>query len=342
MKQIEKQGYEVDINQLNLLRLVAIALVVLRHSFAPYVGSWKVSENYEYNIIADVIGSYISTISMPLFVFISGFLYAFLRNRLKKYPSYQILLRKKINRLLKPFIIFAPLFLLAFEEINDFTDFLDKLWRGPGHLWFLIMIFTVFLIYYPVENYIKKNIALSCFWVAILFALNPIFSILDLHPVAYALRYLPFFHMGYLFYLKNKEVIDFLDGKIYGLIFLHLLLFAFAFYWPLQFPDGRLEALFLNLQRLPLGIISIFMVYGLFQKLPTINLKWVNDINNNSYYIYLFHEPILLVFYSWSFLYKFSFLILVPLGFLLSFILSLLLSRLFLNFKIGRKIIGSD
>src|SRR5690554_1975209 len=106
------------IDNIDLLKAFAI-IIVLRHSFAPYTGSWNFEVHYQYDEAANIIGKYISTISMPLFVFISGFIYSYLRNYLNKYDSFSNLLKKKTKRLLIPYLILAPLYLLTFLEVTS-------------------------------------------------------------------------------------------------------------------------------------------------------------------------------------------------------------------------------
>ncbi|TLP70629.1 acyltransferase family protein [Maribacter sp. ACAM166] len=169
----EIQETAIAIDDLDVLRAFAILLVVLRHCFSPYMGSWPVSAFYDHNIFADITGKYISTISMPLFVFISGFLFSYLRNNLKKYPNFTVLLKKKTARLLRPYFILAPLYIVLFIDFNSTFGFLKQIWEGAGHLWFLLMIFTIFMLFHPLESYFKIK-PLKSFVVVLFFSCIPV------------------------------------------------------------------------------------------------------------------------------------------------------------------------
>ena len=86
---------KISIDNLLYLRVFALCMVVLRHSFAPYTGAWDTNIDFELNKIISILGQYVSSISMPLYIFISGLLFSFLRNKLGKYPTMQILIQKK-------------------------------------------------------------------------------------------------------------------------------------------------------------------------------------------------------------------------------------------------------
>jgi len=121
---------EINIDNLGILRLFALALVVLRHSFAPFTGIWQLEIDFAENESARIIGNYISTISMPLYVFISGLLFSFLRNKLNKYQTLEILVTKKIRRLIIPYLFFAPIYIYFFMDFNNLIEFMIPFYQG--------------------------------------------------------------------------------------------------------------------------------------------------------------------------------------------------------------------
>lgn len=80
-KEIEKKD---SLEYINVLRILALVLVILAHSSAVYT-------------------RYFQTFRMPLFVFISGYLYHFNRVKLNKYNSFPGFVRNKAKRLLIPY-----------------------------------------------------------------------------------------------------------------------------------------------------------------------------------------------------------------------------------------------
>ncbi|SKB46359.1 acyltransferase [Maribacter arcticus] len=344
MKNIQETAIEID--DLNLLRAIAILLVVLRHCFAPFMSSWPVSTFYEYNIYADITGKYISTISMPLFVFISGFLFSYLRNNLKKYPTYTILLSKKTARLLRPYFVLAPLYIVVFIDINTTFDFLKQFWMGAGHLWFLLMIFTIFMLFYPLESYFKKNPLKSFVAVVLLFCLYPGFSVLELYPISKAFQYLPFFFTGYFFHYNSIIISKLLKGKFWILFFLHSLLFIGSLFIPEFIQNGILKTLFRAFINLPLGLMSVSMLFLFFtiaKKRTTSNESpIIENINITSYYIYIIHQPLLLWLFQLKFLQALPPLYVILLVFPSVILSSLILGNVLLKFHWGRRLIGAS
>ena len=335
------------IDNVDLLRVFGIGIVVLRHCFMPFTGSWGFDDLYPYSNTANIFGKYISTISMPLFTFISGFIYSYLRNYLHKYSSYSILIKKKIKRLVVPYLIISPLYIYFFLEYNSAIDFLKYLWTGgAGHLWFLSMIFTVFLVFYPLEPYLRKNIKWGIILVLFLFSLNPITWYIGIPVLAKFFKYLPFFYLGYLFYYKNKLILKYINGKFWYFFLLHLLLFFGLLYLPNYIENRIINILIAHFKLIPLGFLSITFIFISFNKLdrelPNKFRLPVKFINKNSYYIYLIHQPLLILLFELKFMQSLPALAVIIISFTFSFIISLALGEVIMKFKIGRIIIGAE
>ena len=81
---------------------------------------------------------------MPMFVFVSGFLFSHLLS-LGKYSTWKELVRKKAQRILLPFLVFSCFFMITTGDWRP----LDPIIKGTyWHLWFLPMLFWCFIIYY--------------------------------------------------------------------------------------------------------------------------------------------------------------------------------------------------
>ncbi|WP_367179564.1 acyltransferase family protein [uncultured Winogradskyella sp.] len=333
---------------MNLLRAVGITLVVLRHSFSPFRNSWDVSKYYEYNIIADFIGRYTSTISMPLFVFISGYIYFFLRNNYNKYSSFKILFEKKSRRLIVPYLILAPFYIWVFLDYNSVLSFLSHLWVGAGHLWFLLMMFVMFLLYYKFETYLCKHYVFSIILGVFLYLIVLPLNYFHLQPLGLVARYFIFFQLGNLFNKNSTVILSFLKGKVLCIFLTHLVLFV-IYFCSIKFFDNKYIQFSINQVLLVLSILSLFFIYGflnviitkhdnLVQKIkPTISF-----INHNSYYLYLIHEPLLKIFFTFLFVQNLPIILAISLAFVSSMTISLILGSLLMKLKIGRELIGGS
>ncbi|BAO77446.1 hypothetical protein WPG_3216 [Winogradskyella sp. PG-2] len=332
---------------MNLLRAVGISLVVLRHSFSPFRNSWDVSKYYEYNVIADCLGRYISTISMPLFVFISGYIYYFLRNNYGKYGDYKTMFKKKSRRLIIPYLILAPIYIYFLLDYDSILSFLSYLWKGTGHLWFLLMMFVMFLLYYNFEKFLQKHYIFSLLLgVALYFIVLPV-NYINLQPLGLVCKYFIFFQMGNLFNKYSSEILNYLKGKVLIIFLTHLVIFSVYFYALKSF-ENKYVLFGINQVLVVLSVLSLCFIYGFLNVITTKYKGFVNKINptvsfinHNSYYLYLIHEPLLKVFFTFVLVQQLPIIWAISLAFILSMGISLFLGHLLMKLKIGRALIGS-
>lgn len=148
----------------------------------------------------------IYTFHMPLFIFISGWLFYY--TCIRKEKSYNDMLMSKAKRLLAPFFVFTVITMvlkLAFPQLMhrmvDTKEIIDTfiLFRSNplGEMWFIIVLFELMLLY-PIYQLITKNATSAVVGILISVLLNknaPPISYFYLGKVAYML---PFFVGGVL------------------------------------------------------------------------------------------------------------------------------------------------
>lgn len=220
---------------------------------------------------------------MPLFFFISGFFF--------KTDKFRVILHKRINGLLIPFLFFWFLsFLIVFVKydlIGSFvakTDFvgygtfseystsLFKLFRLSNEdtndpvilnrpLWFLIVLFNVQIIYWFINNYIRLYSMLVVFACYVLGHILLTHQINGLFYLGVSLTYLIYYASGNVFGLKIDK---YLDNKkfFYTVISLGLLMF----FMPIDFQHSipLVNHLFLNIRILVFVcfILAVFKKYA--------------------------------------------------------------------------------
>lgn len=185
-----------------ILRPLAIVLLVLYHSFAPYCGGWNQIEGMPQIEAYWWIGRTTYFCMLELFVFISGYVFA-LSNEKKNYTLKALMLSKG-KRLIIPGLFFSILYFIMFRDLSSFSlkSILD-FFSGVGHLWFLPMLFWVF-----VFNYILMKAKIGSTKKYIICGLLIMLSILPIpFGIAPALYYLCFFYSGYSTYkVKDKTI----------------------------------------------------------------------------------------------------------------------------------------
>lgn len=171
-----------------------------------------------------IFHQWIYTFHMPLFFFISGYLYS-LTNRSFQQIDNGRFIAKKFNRLLIPyFVLGVVIFIIKYVFANLSTadrifsiDSFLYMFIAPqapnstmGFLWYLITLFVIFLIVRAISWMrlnLKSNInclfIIALSWIAELFL--PRITFLNISGV---LWYLPFFICGILFQfnIRNKVI----------------------------------------------------------------------------------------------------------------------------------------
>lgn len=171
-------------------------------------------------------------VAMPLFVFISGYLFKYLL-QIGKYPTWGNLFKKKGVRILLPYFVFGLFFMATTSNWHPLRLFNGGYW----HLWFLPMLFWCFIVGYAISRMkLKTCFEILFFVVAFCGTLTSrLFPTwLGLHNIT---CWFYWFYLGMLF-CKYKEVLEQYLSKA-GLSF--LLLFtscAVICMYPIEYGEG--------------------------------------------------------------------------------------------------------
>lgn len=126
-------------------------LIVLYHCLCFNAGSWNYFfPDAIYSRNCRLFASTLYVYHLPIFFFLSGFLYGYLRIGDRKYSDYKRFLINKFRRLLIPYIVWGVFTTLLWNF--SILDFL--MGNGLGHLWFLYVLFVIFLLVHPFSHYL--------------------------------------------------------------------------------------------------------------------------------------------------------------------------------------------
>ena len=89
--------YKQKIDEVSLIRPVLICLLVLYHSFAPYCEAWEPFEGYIPSLSYWWIGKAAYSFMLPMFVFISGYIWSYQREICKKKEFLADLIKKNLK-----------------------------------------------------------------------------------------------------------------------------------------------------------------------------------------------------------------------------------------------------
>lgn len=282
---------------IEILQTFGILCVLLGHALRIYhEGGWYFHKAQAV-LGFDIVDKFIFSFHMPLFMFLSGFLFYLNKDRIESVWEYIL---KRVKRLLLPFYLAGFLYVLptiCFINPLDksvgfyYTSFLtlDYTW----HLWFLIDLFIItlfFVLYYFKFNKINKYVLLS-----FLIGINLLATIGPSSCLAKIPKYAVFFYLGCLF-VENK---DFIEKTLARYIWVILPIFAgveillyFAYKNALISLIGAVLAI----------LFFYLLALKLSQKTNGQN-RVVSFLSVNLLSLYIIHEPIMaliLKYYNWG------------------------------------------
>ncbi len=211
-----------NLDEVSFIRPILVVLLILYHSMCIHleIGSWTLPYGVDKLPIYAIIGKLSYSFMLETFVFISGYVWAY-QDEIKGHrASFAHLLKKKFMRLLLPAFIFGFLYIILIEK-EPIT--LYHILEGPGHLWFLPMLFCCFIIGWLIFK-TEIPIQLSCF---ILFFIS-LFSFIKLPlNISEVLYYMPFFLLGYMIYGYRLKLLSLVTPR--RIIFIWLIFFVSFF-----------------------------------------------------------------------------------------------------------------
>ena len=123
---------------IDILKGIAIILVVMGHMFVPYT-----------DYLDSTVNQMIYSVHMPLFIFLSGFVFHLSQGK----HSVRITIMKRILSLLLPFFCFSAVY--CFANDISYSDMLLKNEMHNGY-WFTLVLFEIILISIMIEMLTKR------------------------------------------------------------------------------------------------------------------------------------------------------------------------------------------
>ena len=272
-----------------LMRPICILSIIIGHAFAIYSGAWggsSIPYVKEYQYVNPIFISF----QLCAFVFIS--VYLFEHNILKsKELSFINFIRKKAERILLPGLCFGIIYILLYEREN--WNILSLL-CGPGHLWFLPMIFWAYVLLYIYRFYICRY-KISYWNMLVIIPISLLVMRFGLpFGISNAFFYFPFMLLGSIVYNK-KEYFSILERKrsllIYGISYI-LLIILFLM------KIGNSLSLFMVKYAINfIGVMFLWHICSTFK--GKLHNTW-HILNKSSYGMYLIHQFFLIYFFYYS------------------------------------------
>ena len=288
--------------KINNIRAFAITAVVFGHSIIIYSSLWGVYKSEDVCPMLDAVKRYINLFQMPLFFFLSGFLFGIS----SKNETIIEFFTKKFRRLMIPFFLIGMMWMIpiklivrypGYQNDNYISAFLKLLTNtDSGHLWFLPTLFIIFVIFFSLKRigiWTKKIIVLFiCLGAGCFYGLIPDFGIPYLKSV---------YQYAWAFALGGCVIEESVEK---------LLLFLRRYKWInyVIFLICLIDTMFLYRRDL---ICAILFTLAIYSAMPDIPIALLNKVSRNSFGIYLFHSPLIYITFTYFFDYPVSFVVLL-------------------------------
>ena len=185
------------------VKALAMLVIVLYHACALYGGAWfgePATPCPELGLFVQ----WLSTIHVPLFLLVSGYIWAYLKMETDKYDDVRVVLEKKARRLLVPYLFVGvvwagPVYCFFYGTASAVEAFV--LGDNPSQLWFLLALFWMFalaeLMWRIRSGLLRKwQTLLASAAATYVFARAAYALPIDLFQAARALDYFPCFLLG--------------------------------------------------------------------------------------------------------------------------------------------------
>lgn len=340
-----------NIDEVSFIRPILIVLLVLYHAFAPWCGAWRPFSGYCDRELYWWVGTLARSFMLPMFVFISSYIWAYQREDLGRKDSLWQLCVRKFKRLIVPSVIFSVIYFLTLANPVDFGKSFGKITMdilgGYAHMWFLPMLFLCFMECWVLLR--VKSRTIRWLFVVIAFCCSIVYIPLE---VSNSFYYLLYFYAGYEAWNRRDSVISSISAtKVVILWIVFLLAFVSLtlinrevseYIYPLHGPAKAAGLLLVSVSN------SVYALLGV-QSLFATAVYWTSRhklgpfvINIGAYClgVYIFQQFVLSALY-----YKTALPDLVGdaalpwIGFIAALPISLCLSYLLRQTKLGRNLI---
>lgn len=303
---LRRDPRQEELSNCGFVKTVLMLVIVFYHCTVFWTGSWISIKPAISSVALSYLAKWMNSFHIYGFALVSGYLFFYLRYERGKYSRYLPFLGNKAKRLLVPYVFVSlvwaipfAVFLLQMDPSTLLSDYL--LASSPQQLWFLVMLFGVFALFYPLSRFFKEH----TFWgavIALVFygvgVLGPAF-LPNVFQVFTAFRYLLFFWIGF----KLRQHPCGWLRRIPAILWLPLHVLLFAAVCLLKTQEGRLfgvlELGFTLLLHAVGALMAFFLLGWIGAHVSWKNSRVMRFFERRSMPIYLFHQQLVYLCLYW-------------------------------------------
>lgn len=332
---------------LNQIKTIMMLSVILYHSMALWNREgWFNTMPAESNQVITYIATWLNTFHIYVFVFVSGYLFYYLKYECGKYQVFKFFCWAKFKRLMIPYFFIALFWCMPFHAYFFQADIFELIKKyvfmiSPSQLWFVVMLFVIMILTFAISDFLLKRSKFQLLVICVaIYLLGTVLGFMPLpFQIATAVRYMPFYIMGMCF---RKWDIQKSKRHVITWVLINLVVFSIYYYVSGM---NELPYKILSIALLPLvnvlGIIMVLTLQKTWNNSKIWNTRIYTFLKDNSFTMYLFHQQIVYCSItllngrlpSWG---------VVALNFVISLVISAILSCICNQFSATRFLIGKQ
>lgn len=337
---------KMECENCTFIKTVLMLIVVFYHSILFWNGTWYTANPVFSSSAMESIAMWLNTFHIYGFTLVSGYLFYFLKEEQGKYKRFDKFMLNKAKRLLIPYffvmIIWVAPISYTYNEF-DVKHAVRKYLLGtaPSQLWFLLMLFNVFMLMWPLSGILSRHHIGSIFLGLVFYGIGLIGGHLfpNYFQILTSCQYVIFFIAGF-------KLRQYGSRQVLRLPWYMWIIGSGALFYAsnlLSYNNSLICKLLSIGLSFACNMIGALMAFVVLQKIAAKfdcrNNKLTNHLSKYAMPIYLFHQQFVYFFISVLNGVVNPYLN-AAVNFIGSLTLSLLLSVFLMKFKITRFLIG--
>ena len=329
-------------------KAVLAVSIVFYHSIVFWRGNWvaAIGTPMEKPMGLYWLTQWLASFQNYAFVLTAGYLFCYVKYERRGYNNYVSFIVNKAKRLLVPFLFVGAIWVIPISCLYLKQDFkqvlLDYLLvQDAGQLWFVVMLFGVFILFWPLSDFCFKNHLAGLGVMLAIYAFRFVgwgyipgyFSIWNVA------KYMIIFWLGFKL---RQGTLDFLR-KIPLWIWLAVYTFLVICLECVVLPHGTLNKLFHYGVEFAVhsegAVMAFFLLQKLAQQVQWKNSKIIHFFTKRSMVIYLFHQQVI-YFVVKELNGKLNPYIHAGLNFVIAMVISSAIAVVFMKFSVTRNLVG--
>ena len=290
---------QTELNNCTFVKTVLMLLVVFYHSILFWAGGWFTRNPAFSAPLLPLLSGWLNTVHIQGFALVSGYLFSYLKYEQGKYGQFLPFVKNKAKRLLVPYVFAAAVWVIPtsfpfyrYDALTIIKNFI--LAQSPAQLWFLVMLFVVFAVFWPLSDFFRKHDLLGTIVVLGMYGCSLVGGriIPNVFQLWSAMGYMPLFWLGFKLRQHGTDIVR----KIPAIVWLiaSVLLYALTRYL------GDIDHILCKLLTIGtafvcklVGAVTAFVVLQAVANKLNWNNKSFAFISKRSMTVYLFHQQVI-------------------------------------------------